>query len=238
MLSENDKNRIQKAFKNKRWPDVASSNSWMTFKIMAEFVDGFERLAKIGPSVSIFGSARTPENDQHYIKAVEIAKRVAEAGYGVITGGGPGIMEAANKGAQLAKGKSVGLNIILPFEQVLNPYVDKDKSLDFDYFFVRKVMFMKYAQAFIVLPGGFGTLDELFEALTLVQTDKQAKFPIILVDKKFWSPLVNWIEQSLLQDNRYISPEDIFLFHLVDSPDETTDFLFEFYTNNTIKPNF
>src|SRR5690606_9130234 len=174
----------------KRWPEIQSSNSWMTFKIMAEFVEGFEKMARIGPCVSIFGSARTNPEHPHYIKAVEVARRIAEAGYGVITGGGPGIMEAANKGAQLAKGKSVGLNIVLPFEQLTNPYVDKDKIIDFDYFFVRKVMFMKYAQGFIVLPGGFGTLDELFEALTLVQTDKQARFPIVLLGKKYWEPLL------------------------------------------------
>jgi uncharacterized protein (TIGR00730 family) len=238
MLDENDKKRIQKAFRNKRWPEIQSSNSWMTFKIMAEFVEGFDRLSKIGPCVSIFGSARTPSSDPHYIKAVEIAKILAEAGYGIITGGGPGIMEAANKGAQLAKGKSVGLNIVLPFEQTLNPFVDKDKSIDFDYFFVRKVMFMKYAQGFIVLPGGFGTLDELFEALTLVQTDKQAKFPIVFVDKEFWSPLINWIEKSLLEKNKYISPEDMNLFALVDSPQEAADIIFDFYTKYTLKPNF
>lgn len=238
MLNEKDKNRIQKAFKDKRWPEIQSSNSWMTFKIMAEFVDGFERLARIGPCVSIFGSARTPEEDPHYSKAVEIAKRIAEGGFGIITGGGPGIMEAANKGAQLAKGKSVGLNIVLPFEQTLNAYVDKDKSIDFDYFFVRKVMFMKYAQGFVVLPGGFGTLDELFEALTLVQTNKQAKFPIVLVDKAFWSPLIDWIKTALLDQNNYISPEDMFLFHLVDSPEEAADIIFDFYTKFTLKPNF
>lgn len=238
MLTENDKKRIQKAFKNKRWPEIQSSNSWMTFKIMAEFVEGFDRMAKIGPCVSIFGSARTPQDDLHYIKAVEIAKLLTEGGYGIITGGGPGIMEAANKGAQMAEGKSVGLNIVLPFEQVTNPYVDKDKSLDFDYFFVRKVMFMKYAQGFVVLPGGFGTLDELFEALTLVQTHKQAKFPIVLVDKKFWSPLIDWIQQSLLNDSKYISPEDLFLFNLVDTPEEAADIIFDFYTKYTLKPNF
>lgn len=238
MLTENDKKRIQKAFKNKRWPEIQSSNSWMTFKIMAEFVEGFDRMAKIGPCVSIFGSARTPQDDPHYIKAVEIAKLLTEGGYGIITGGGPGIMEAANKGAQMADGKSVGLNIVLPFEQVTNPYVDKDKSLDFDYFFVRKVMFMKYAQGFVVLPGGFGTLDELFEALTLVQTHKQAKFPIVLVDKKFWSPLIDWIQQSLLNDSKYISPEDLFLFNLVDTPEEAADIIFDFYTKYTLKPNF
>jgi len=238
MLNEKDKNRIQKAFRNKRWPEIQSSNSWMTFKIMAEFVEGFERMARIGPCVSIFGSARTAPEHPHYIKAVETARLIAEGGYGVITGGGPGIMEAANKGAQLAKGKSVGLNIVLPFEQVTNPFVDKDKSIDFDYFFVRKVMFMKYAQGFVVLPGGFGTLDELFEALTLVQTNKQARFPIILVDIEFWKPMIEWIERVLLEKYSYISPEDMFVFKLVDTPREAAEEIFEFYSKYTIQPNF
>jgi uncharacterized protein (TIGR00730 family) len=238
LLNEKDKKRIQKAFANKRWPEIQSSNSWMTFKIMAEFVEGFEKMARIGPCVSIFGSARTNPEHPHYIKAVEVARRIAEAGYGVITGGGPGIMEAANKGAQLAKGKSVGLNIVLPFEQLTNPYVDKDKIIDFDYFFVRKVMFMKYAQGFIVLPGGFGTLDELFEALTLVQTDKQARFPIVLLGKKYWEPLLDWIQKTLLEEMQYISPEDMFLFKLAETPEEAANEIFEFYSKYTLKPNF
>lgn len=238
LLNEKDKKRIQKAFANKRWPEIQSSNSWMTFKIMAEFVEGFEKMARIGPCVSIFGSARTNPEHPHYIKAVEVARRIAEAGYGVITGGGPGIMEAANKGAQLAKGKSVGLNIVLPFEQQTNPFVDKDKIIDFDYFFVRKVMFMKYAQGFIVLPGGFGTLDELFEALTLVQTDKQARFPIVLLGKKYWEPLLDWIQKTLLEEMQYISPEDMFLFKLAETPEEAANEIFEFYSKYTLKPNF
>jgi uncharacterized protein (TIGR00730 family) len=238
LLNEKDKKRIQKAFANKRWPEIQSSNSWMTFKIMAEFVEGFEKMARIGPCVSIFGSARTNPEHPHYIKAVEVARRIAEAGYGVITGGGPGIMEAANKGAQLAKGKSVGLNIVLPFEQLTNPYVDKDKIIDFDYFFVRKVMFMKYAQGFIVLPGGFGTLDELFEALTLVQTDKQARFPIVLLGKNYWEPLLDWIQKTLLEEMQYISPEDMFLFKLAETPEEAANEIFEFYSKYTLKPNF
>jgi uncharacterized protein (TIGR00730 family) len=238
LLNEKDKKRIQKAFANKRWPEIQSSNSWMTFKIMAEFVEGFEKMARIGPCVSIFGSARTSPEHPHYIKAVEVARRIAEAGYGVITGGGPGIMEAANKGAQLAKGKSVGLNIVLPFEQLTNPYVDKDKIIDFDYFFVRKVMFMKYAQGFIVLPGGFGTLDELFEALTLVQTDKQARFPIVLLGKSYWEPLLDWIQKTLLEEMQYISPEDMYLFKLAETPEEAANEIFEFYSKYTLKPNF
>lgn len=238
MLNDKDKTRIQKAFRNKKWPEIQSSNSWSTFKIMAEFVEGFEKMAKIGPCVSIFGSARTSPDHLHYKLAVQTSKLIAEAGYGIITGGGPGIMEAANKGAQLAKGKSVGLNIVLPFEQVSNPYIDQDKILNFDYFFVRKVMFMKYAQGFVVFPGGFGTLDELFEALTLVQTNKQAKFPIILVGSEFWMPMVNWIKTTVLEMENYISPEDMFLFSVVDSPEEVAEVIFDFYTKYTLQPNF
>lgn len=171
----------------KGWNEVKTNDSWSVFKIMGEFVDGFENLSKIGPCVSIFGSARTKPDHPHYILTTEVAKKIVELGFGIITGGGPGIMEAANKGAKEASGPSVGLCIELPFEQKINNYIDDDKSLDFDYFFVRKVMFMKYAQAFVVMPGGFGTLDELFEALTLIQTKKAEKFPVILVGKSFWT---------------------------------------------------
>jgi uncharacterized protein (TIGR00730 family) len=176
MAEENTDDRILKAFAEKDWNEIKTSNSWQIFKIMAEFVDGFEKLGKIGPCVSIFGSARTKPGHKYYLLAEEIASKLTKEGYGVITGGGPGIMEAANKGAKEAKGKSVGLNIELPHEQYANPFVDPDKLISFDYFFVRKVMFMKYAQGFIVLPGGFGTLDELFEAITLIQTNKIGKF--------------------------------------------------------------
>ena len=169
---------MRKEQHHKGWNEIKTNDSWALFKIMGEFVNGFEKMSLIGPCVSIFGSARTKENDKYYQLAIEIAKSIAEAGYGVITGGGPGIMEAGNRGAHLAGGTSVGLNIDLPFEQHDNPYIDSDKSLDFDYFFVRKVMFVKYSQGFVVMPGGFGTLDELFEAITLIQTNKIEKFPI------------------------------------------------------------
>lgn len=237
-LTTSDHKRIKRAFANKRWPEVASTMSWSIFKIMAEFVDGYQALARIGPCVSIFGSARTHPTHPHYLLAEEIARKLSEGGLGIITGGGPGIMEAANKGAYESKGKSVGLNINLPFEQAPNPYQDHDKTLKFDYFFVRKVMFMKYAQGFVVLPGGFGTMDELFEALTLVQTDKRAKFPIVLVDVKFWTPLLDWIKNTMLLKEGYISEEDLLLFKLVDTADEAVDVILDFYTKYSMQPNF
>ena len=204
----------------KGWNEVKTNDSWSVFKIMGEFVDGFENLSKIGPCVSIFGSARTKSDHPHYKLTTEVAEKIVELGFGIITGGGPGIMEAANKGAKKALGPSVGLCIELPFEQTINKYIDDDKSLDFDYFFVRKVMFMKYAQAFVVMPGGFGTLDELFEALTLIQTKKAEKFPVILVDKSFWQGCFEWIKERLLENNNYISEIDLDLFSIVDSPDD------------------
>jgi uncharacterized protein (TIGR00730 family) len=238
-LSDKEEKRIKKAFANKKWPDIASSNSWSIFKIMAEFVDGYQALARIGPCVSIYGSARTKPNKHHYKLAQDIAKKISEAGLGVITGGGPGIMEAANKGAQSANtSPSVGLNINLPFEQVPNPYQDRDKTLLFDYFFVRKVMFMKYSQGFIVMPGGVGTLDELFEALTLIQTDKRAKFPIVLVDSTYWKPLIDWMKNTMLGEHQYISPEDINLFKMVDTADEAVNEILNFYEKYSMKPNF
>lgn len=237
-LSPKDEKRIKRAFQNKNWPELASTMSWSIFKVMAEFVDGYQSLARIGPCVSIFGSARTKPGHPHYILAEDIAFKLGKAGLGIITGGGPGIMEAANKGARESGSASVGLNINLPFEQEPNRFQHRAQMLHFDYFFVRKVMFMKYAQGFVVLPGGFGTLDELFEALTLVQTDKRAKFPIVLVDKKFWEPLMDWIHKSLLESEAYISEEDLNLFSLVDSADEAVDVILEFYTKYSMKPNF
>lgn len=207
------------------------------FKIMGEFVSGFEKMSKIGPCVSIFGSARTKPDDKYYELTVKVAQKIVESGYGVITGGGPGIMEAGNKGAHLGGGTSVGLNIDLPFEQHDNPYIDSDKSLDFDYFFVRKVMFVKYSQGFVVMPGGFGTLDELFEAMTLIQTHKIEKFPIILVGKSFWSGLIDWVKSTLLE-NGNISPKDMDLIHLVDTEDEVISILDAFYQESTLTPNF
>ena len=222
----------------KNWNEVKTNDSWAIFKIMGEFVNGYEKLSKIGPCVSIFGSARTKPADKYYQLAVNIAKKLSENGYGVITGGGPGIMEAANKGAYNAGGTSVGLNIELPFEQYDNPYIDSDKSIDFDYFFVRKVMFVKYSQGFIVMPGGFGTLDELFEAITLIQTHKIGKFPIILVGKKFWSGLVDWIKETLLNSHNNISKEDLYLLNIVDTEDEVIEILNDFYEKYNLEPNF
>ncbi len=217
--------------------ELKTKNSWMLFKIMGEFVNGFEQMGLLNPCVSIFGSARTKPEEPDYQLTTEIAARVVKLGFGVITGGGPGIMEAANKGAQEAGGVSVGLNIELPFEQNNNPYIDHDKVLNFDYFFVRKVMFVKYSQAFIVMPGGFGTLDELFEALTLIQTLKIKKFPIIMVGTSFWSGMMDWIKMTLLE-NKKISKEDLSLFSCVDTTDEVIAVLEKFYASEETGPNF
>ena len=212
--------KIRRAFKERDWSEIKSADSWAIFKVMSEFVEGFEKLAKIGPCVTIFGSARTPRDHHYYKTAEEIAAKLVQHGYGVITGGGPGIMEAANKGASSENGKSVGLCIKLPFEAKGNIYIDPDKMIMFDYFFVRKVMFTKYSQGFVVLPGGFGTLDELFEAFTLIQTIKIGRFPIVLVGKAFWEGLIDWIKNTLLEKYNYISREDLDLFYLVDDATE------------------
>jgi uncharacterized protein (TIGR00730 family) len=195
-------------------------------------------LSKIGPCVSIFGSARTKPDHKYYKIADDLAYRICLKGYGVITGGGPGIMEAANKGAMRAGGKSVGLNIDLPFEQNNNQYIDKDKSLQFDYFFVRKLMFVKYAQGFVVLPGGFGTLDEFFEAVTLIQTNKIAKFPIVLMSKSFWGGLLEWIKEVLIETNNNVSEEDLDIFYLADTVDEAVKYIDDFYSKYLLRPNF
>ena len=220
------------------WTEMKSSNSWLTFKIMGEFVSGFEQMGMIKPCVSIFGSARTKPTDRYYKETVEIAEKLVKQGFGVITGGGPGLMEAANKGAQQGDGTSVGLVIELPFEQDINPYIDKDKLINFDYFFVRKVMFIKYAQAFVVMPGGFGTLDELFEALTLIQTEKIKKFPIVLFGSDFWSGLIDWIKNTLLEEYHNISPEDLDLIKVVDDVDEAIKYVSQFHTKRKFTPNF
>jgi uncharacterized protein (TIGR00730 family) len=229
--------KIRSAFENKDWHEIKVTDSWQIFKIMAEFVDGFEKLARIGPCVSIFGSARTPTESNYYKLAEDTARLLTEGGYGVISGGGPGIMEAANKGAYEAGGKSVGLNIELPFEQFHNKYIDRDKLLEFDYFFVRKVMFMKYSQGFIVLPGGFGTMDELFEAITLIQTGKIARFPIVLVGSDYWKGLMQWVETHMLEAKN-ISPEDLNLYRIVDTAEEAVEHIFRFYDKYVLKPNF
>ena len=233
-----DNERIKKAFEIKQWPEIKSSDSWNIFKIMAEFVEGYDTLAKIGPCVSVFGSARTKPGTKYYEMASDIGQKLASVGLGVITGGGPGIMEAGNKGASQEKGASVGLNIELPFEQTSNPYIDQDKLIDFNFFFVRKVMFMKYAQGFIVLPGGFGTMDELFEALTLVQTQKTAKFPIILVGTDYWKGLLDWIKTTMLEEENNISAGDLDLFKLVDTADEAVNEILEFYSKYSMSLNF
>ena len=222
----------------KDWNNIKTRDSWEIFKIMGEFVEGFETMSRIGPCVSIFGSARTKPENKYYKIAEEVAFLLTQQKFGVITGGGPGIMEAGNKGAQRGGGKSVGLNIVLPFEQEANPYIDNDKIINFDYFFVRKVMFIKYAQGFIVLPGGYGTLDEMFEALTLIQTEKSGKFPVILIGRDFWSGLIDWIKNTLLEEEHNISPEDLDLIKIVDSAEEAVGHISEYYKNHHLKPNF
>lgn len=232
-----EEHRIRQAFKDKDWAEIKGSNSWMIFKVMSEFVEGLEKLAKIGPCVTIFGSARVQPGNVFYKMADEIAFQLVQHGYGVITGGGPGIMEAGNRGARRAKGKSVGLNIFLPHEQKGNIYIDPDKLITFDYFFVRKVMFVKYSQGFIVMPGGLGTLDELTEALTLIQTKKIGRFPIVLVGKKFWKGLLEWWKKVLVAD-KMISEDDFELFNLVDTPEQAVKVIDEFYSKYLLSPNF
>ncbi len=236
---DNDEDRIiQDRLKQKTWNEIRTNDSWAIFKIMSEFVNGFETMGRIGPCVSIFGSARLKQDNPICLLAEDIAFKISKAGYGIITGGGPGIMEAGNKGAHLAGGTSVGLNIELPFEQHYNPYIDRDKNLNFDYFFVRKVMFVKYSQGFVVMPGGFGTLDELFEAVTLIQTKKIGKFPIILVGTEFWSGLLDWIKNVMIEKQKNANPEDLNLIKIVDTEDEVVEVLDNFYKKYNLSPNF
>jgi uncharacterized protein (TIGR00730 family) len=220
------------------WTETRAHSSWQIFKIMAEFVQGFETLARIGPCVSIFGSARTRPGHKYYELTVEISRRLAEEGFGIITGGGPGIMEAANKGAHLAQGRSVGLNIDLPFEQESNGYVNKDTSINFEYFFVRKVMFTKYAQGFIMMPGGWGTMDEFFEVATLIQTRKFTQTPMVCVGKAYWNGLFNWMRETMLETEQNISPGDLEMIKVFDTADEVVNYISEFYTHNKLQPNF
>ena len=234
----NDEERIQDKLKQKTWTEIRTNDSWAIFKIMSEFVNGYEAMARIGPCVTIFGSARVQPENKYYLLAERIAYKISKAGYGVITGGGPGIMEAGNKGAQRGGGISVGLNIDLPFEQNFNPYIDKDKNLNFDYFFVRKVMFVKYSQGFVVMPGGLGTMDELFEAFTLIQTKKIGKFPIILVGTEFWSGLLDWIKSVMIDKEKNASPEDLNLIKIVDTEDQVVEVLDNFYKKYNLSPNF
>ena len=215
-----------------------SHDSWSVFKIMGELVEGYEKLSQLGPCVSIFGSARTKPDNKFYKETVEISESIVKLGLGVITGGGPGIMEAANKGAQKAGGVSVGLNIDLPHEQMPNPFIDSDKVIDFDYFFVRKVMFVRYAQAFVVMPGGFGTLDEFFESITLIQTNKIERFPVILYGSEFWSGCIEWIKNIVSKKFSNVSEDEMFLFEVVDSKNEIIEILKKFYDNKKFAPNF
>ncbi len=235
-MNENEK-RIEEKFEPKSWNERKTNDSWMVFKIMAETVEGFEKMQKIGPCVSIFGSARTQPDNPNYIMATEIGRKLTQLGFGVITGGGPGIMEAGNKGAFEAHGTSIGLNIDLPFEANHNAYLHKDFILNFDYFFVRKVIFVKYSQGFIVMPGGFGTLDELFEALTLIQTQKIGRFPIILVNSSYWSGLLDFMKNQMLAEGT-ISEKDFNLFRVVDTADDAVAHIKAFYDKYAIKQNF
>jgi len=236
---DNDEDKmIQDKLKHKTWNEIKTNDSWAIFKIMSEFVNGYDTMARIGPCVTIFGSARTKPDQHYYQLAEKIAFKIGKAGYGIITGGGPGIMEAGNKGAHLGGGASVGLNIALPFEQHNNPYIDIDKNLNFDYFFVRKVMFVKYSQGFVVMPGGFGTLDEMFEALTLIQTKKVARFPIILVGTDFWSGLLDWLKTVLVEKYKNADVNDLDLIKLVDTEDQVVEVLDNFYRKYNLRPNF
>jgi uncharacterized protein (TIGR00730 family) len=237
MTSLNEE-KIKSAFNDKSWSEIKTDDSWRIFRIMAEFVEGFEKLSRIGPCVSIFGSARTPPDHKYYRMAEDIAYKLTQFGYGIITGGGPGIMEAGNLGAMRGKGRSVGLNINLPFEQSANLFIDADKIITFDHFYVRKTMFVKYAQGFIALPGGFGTMDELFESLTLIQTEKIGKFPIVLVGKAYWEGLINWMNEVMLQQYNYIKDQDLNIFSVVDSADEAVEIINKFYSKYLLSPNF
>lgn len=208
--------------------DLRTEDPWRVFRIMAEFVDGFHELSEVGPAVSIFGSARTKTSNQWYKQAEKTAELLVKEGYAVITGAGPGIMEAGNKGAKQAKGESIGLNIDLPFEQKPNKYITE--LIDFHYFFCRKVMFVKYASAFVIFPGGYGTLDEFFESVTLIQTHRLGKFPVILYGSKFWGGLIDWLKQSVLKEKN-IDPEDMDIFQVVDKPEDVIKIIKKFYKN-------
>lgn len=236
-LGINEEDRIREAITPKSWNEIMTSDSWEVFKIMSEFVEGFQKLGRIGPCVSIFGSARTQSSSKFYKLAEEVAYLLTKKGFGVISGGGPGIMEAANKGAHFGGGKSVGLNIELPKEQGSNPFIDPDKLISFDFFFVRKVMFMKYSQGYIVLPGGFGTMDELFEAITLVQTHKSVRFPIVLVSREYWSGLLDWIHNRMLAEMN-INAIDLDIFSVVDTAEEAVEIIEKYYNKYALKPNF
>lgn len=236
-MEKKDLDKVKDSFQAKSWSETISVDTWEIFKVMSEMVEGFDKLSKTGPCVSIFGSARTPESNKYYRLAEEIAYLLTKHGFGVITGGGPGIMEAANKGAHFAGGKSVGLNIQLPFEQKPNPFIDRTRLLNFDFFYVRKTMFMRYSMGFIALPGGFGTLDELTEAITLIQTHKLVKFPIVLVCREYWEGFTDWITKKVLPESM-ISENDLSLFTVVDTAEEAVKQITDFYETYALKPNF
>ncbi|MCW3160449.1 LOG family protein [Chryseobacterium oryctis] len=229
--------KLQNSLRQKNWDETITKDSWMVFKVMAEFVNGYEKMVESGPCVSIFGSARLKPESKYYEMAVEIAEKITKIGFGIITGGGPGIMEAGNKGAFNTQSRSIGLNIDLPFEQHFNPYINKAYSMNFDYFFVRKVMFVKYSQGFIVMPGGFGTLDEFTEALTLIQTNKIGRFPIVLVGSEFWGGLLDWFKTTLLKEGM-ISENDLELYRIVDTADEAVAHIKAFYDKYSVNVNF
>lgn len=236
-ITKREEEIIRKSFQPKTWNDVKTHDSWSVFKIMAEFVSGMEKMSQIGPCVAIFGSARTKPGDRYYEMAREIAGKITKLGFGVLTGGGPGIMEAANRGAQESGGASAGIDIVLPFEAKCNDYIDRDKNVCCDYFFVRKTLFMRYAQGYIAMPGGLGTLDEISEAITLIQTEKLSDFPIILVGKDYWQGLIDWFRNTLLAE-KMISASDFDIFHVVDTADEAVKIIEDFYNKYAVKPNF
>lgn len=238
MNEVNDMSELIKNLKSREWTETRAHSSWQIFKIMSELVEGFETLNKIGPCISIFGSARTRPGDLYYDLTTEVAKRLSEEGFGIITGGGPGAMEAANKGAQMAGGRSVGLNIDLPHEQHSNPYIDSDKSINFKYFFVRKLMFVKYAQGFVMMPGGFGTMDEFSEVVTLTQTKKMNETPLVLVGRKYWSGLLAWMKNVMCEEHHNIHPLDLELLQLFDTAEEVVGYFKDFYARNPLRPNF
>jgi uncharacterized protein (TIGR00730 family) len=237
-----EEHRKKRPYKERSWSQINASNSWAIFRIMSEFVEAYEKMNRIGPCISIFGSARTKPKQKFYKMTEKLAARLTEEGYGIITGGGPGIMEAGNKGTQSAGGKSVGLHIELPFEQDANPFVDPDKLLKFYYFFVRKVVFVKFAQGFVYMPGGFGTMDEMFEILTLVQTRKIDRIPIVLMGVSYWKGLLKWIDKTAIDRSKTISKEDMKLFLLTDDIDEAVQYINSFYEEDqqghALKPNF
>jgi uncharacterized protein (TIGR00730 family) len=236
-MQKEDIEKLRESFQERTWSETISADTWEIFKVMSEMVNGFEKLSRTGPCVSIFGSARTSESNPYYKLTEELAYLLTKAGFGIITGGGQGIMEAANKGAHFAGGKSVGLNIALPFEQKPNPFIDSDKLLTFDYFYVRKTMFMRYSMGFIAMPGGFGTLDELMEAITLMQTHKMVNFPIILMGSEYWNGLTKWLKEVILPEKN-INAEDLEIFTVFDKPEDAVQHILQFYSTYSLKPNF